>query len=152
MHKKVVSNFKNWLEATCPSFYKQTRLYDGDYELILEFAHTRKFDIVSFCSLMEKICCGQFEFTIEAMDVISKSNLDFLKLIEVNDEVDDLISEDEAARTLGMEDVTTFRKSVTGKGYLTALKLQGQPGKHFIKKHVLWYKETRGEIGAHVKA
>jgi uncharacterized protein YdcH (DUF465 family) len=146
MNQKVISDFKNWFETHCPNFYKQTILHNGDFKLILEFTRTRKFDIVAFCSLMEKICGGEFKFTIEAIDLISKSNLDFLKLMDVNDEVDDLISEDEATRMLGMKDVTAFRKSVIGKGYLTALELPDQPDKHFIKKHVLWHKEVRSSL------
>ena len=141
----ALNNLQSWLKKTCPNFYRHTLLHSGDFELILEFVRTRKFDVLNFCLLMEKVCKGEFEFTIEALDLISKSNLNFSRLLNVNDEIDDLIDEGEAAILLNMKDVVEFRRYITGKGLLTPLDLPDKvSNKYFIKKHVLWLREVRG--------
>lgn len=138
------TNFQSWLKKTCPNFYKQTLLHNGDYELILEFACIREFDALNFFLFMEKICSGEFEFTIEAMDLLSKSRFNWLKLSNTNGEVDELIAEAEAVVLLEMRNIVEFRKLVTGKGYLTPIELPDKRGyRYFIKKHVLWIKEVR---------
>lgn len=138
-------NFKSWLKKTCPNFYKQTHLNDGDYELILEFTRTRKFDFLNFCMLMEKICCGNLEFTIDVIDVISSNGkLNYKKVLDLDNEVGELISEDGAAQLLVMRNVVEFRREILASGYLTKMTIPDRPNEvFFIKKHVLWLKEVR---------
>ncbi|KAF0140162.1 MAG: hypothetical protein FD122_2669 [Stygiobacter sp.] len=140
----MATNLKSWMKKNCPNFYRQTHLNDGDYKLILDFARTRKFDILNFCLLMEKIYSGNLEFTIDVIDLFSSGKLNYKKIVELDNEVGELISEDAAAQLLVMRNVVEFRREILANGYLTKMTIPDRPNEvFFIKKHVLWLKEVR---------